>query len=186
MTSLFDLYIKTISQFYEMTDHSGINENNIETEVWEEVWDIGLDYYGIKNLLNGSECSIPDIINPVTNSQLYNDHGWLLDNNNISIRTKKGLMLYGNAWARFSSLGGDEGTIYIDRVTLENIYESNNIDYFKQLKHYILHEVGHAVQAFQRDVMNNDKYWDIEDDYDANEEDAEEFAAMYLNNTNTY
>jgi hypothetical protein len=182
MTSLFDFYIKTISQFYEMTDHSGINENDIELELW----DIGLVYDSIKDLLNGSEDPITYILNPTTNRRLYNDHPWLLNDDYVSIRTKKGLLLNGDAWARFISLGGGEGTIYIDHVTLESIYESNDIDYFKQLKHYILHEVGHAVQAFERDRRDNRKYLDIEDDYDANEEDAEEFAAMYLTNTDTY
>ena len=53
-------------------------------------------------------------------------------------------------------------------------------------KDAIFHEVGHAVQAFERDIRYNEKYLDIEDDYDANENDAEEFAAMYLNNIDTY
>jgi hypothetical protein len=180
MTSRFDTFV------YSILHESNNDASEIENDIELEVWDIGLVYDSIKDLLNGSEYPITYILNPTTNSQLYNDHRWLLKNDYVSIRTKKRLLLNGDAWARFMSLGGGEGTIYIDHVTLENIYESNDIDYFKKLKHYILHEVGHAVQAFERDIRYNEKYLDIEDDYDANEDDAEEFAAMYLNNIDTY
>lgn len=184
MTGRFDTFVYSI--LHESNNDPSEIENDSQNDIELEVWDIGLVYDSIKDLLNGSECSILDILNPATNRRLYNDHRWLLKDDYVSIRTKKRLLLDGDAWARFISLGGGEGTIYIDHITLESIYESNDLKQFKELKHYILHEIGHAVQAFERDMMDNEKYLDIEDDYDANEDDAEEFAAMYLNNTNTY
>jgi hypothetical protein len=140
------------------------------------VHNMGFHIEGFEDLLSGKEMDLEDIFYWPPLEQKY---PWLYRNNNITISAKRGLLLQGEAWARFVSLGGKEGTIFLDKSGIEDLLQSKSLERLQRFKYYILHEIGHAVQAYERDIVHNPKYIDMEDNKEELENDADIFAKSY-------